>query len=225
MPSLQGWLYRAYAASVAPLVRETFAMDLIVKTRNFQSVRWLGHPIVQNVLDLWVIQETITELKPALIIETGTHQGGSALFYAHLFDLMECQSHVVTVDVKKLTSIEHSRITFLLGSSVSREVIARIEDHASAAQGPVMVILDSLHTAAHVAAELDAYSRFVTPGSFLLVQDGSVDTLPIFRDERPGPVPAIQTFLKQHPEFEIDRARTSKFLISHHPIGWLRRIA
>ena len=48
----------------------------------------MGVPIWQNVLDLWTIQETISELKPALLIETGTNRGGSALFYAHLMDLL-----------------------------------------------------------------------------------------------------------------------------------------
>ena len=30
----------------------------------------------QNVFDLWVMQETIAEHKPALLIECGTNRGG-----------------------------------------------------------------------------------------------------------------------------------------------------
>jgi cephalosporin hydroxylase len=70
---------------------------------------------------------------------------------------------------------------------------------------------------------LDAYGPLVTPGSYMLVQDGVIDVLPTLRADRPGPLPAIRRYLRQHPEFELDSARTERFLITHHPMGWLRR--
>jgi cephalosporin hydroxylase len=85
-----------------------------------------------------------------------------------------------------------------------------------------MVLLDSDHNEAHVGREMEIYQRFVTPGSFLLVQDGVIDTLPFFAAGRPGPLPAIEAFLKAHPEFEVDTERCSRFLITHSPKGWLR---
>ena len=50
------------------------------------------------MLDLWTIQETISEVRPALLIETGTHRGGSALFYAQLMDLLGT-GRVLTIDI------------------------------------------------------------------------------------------------------------------------------
>jgi cephalosporin hydroxylase len=44
-----------------------------------------------------------------------------------------------------------------------------------------------------------------------------------FKGDRPGPVPAIHQFLAAHPEFEIDREKCDRFLVTHHPDGWLRR--
>jgi cephalosporin hydroxylase len=202
--------------------RGAFFHDLISHTRNFSHVKWLGHPIWQNVLDLWTIQETISEIRPALLVETGTNRGGSALFFAHLFDLMG-QGRVVTVDVMKLHELSHPRVRFLIGSSTSDEVVREVRAEAAAASGPVMVILDSDHAAAHVAQELELYSPLVTPGSYLLVQDGVIDVIDAFRKIRPGPLAAIEAFLPRHAEFELDAARCERFLISHHPKGWLRR--
>ena len=62
-----------------------------------------------------------------------------------------------------------------------------------------------------------------TPGSYVLVQDGLIDTLGYFKSSRPGPVPAIHQFLARHPEFTIDRESCDRFLITHHPDGWLAR--
>jgi len=204
-----------------PIAR-LFFMDLIGTTENFGDVTWLGHPIWQNVLDLWTIQEALAAVKPALLIETGTNRGGSAFFYANLFDLLGA-GRVITVDVERMHALTHPRVTWLLGSAVEPGIVAQMQAAAKDAGGPVFVILDSDHSARHVAQELEAYAPLVTPGSYLLVQDGVIDTLPIFRQGRPGPLPAILDFLRRHPEFEVDRARGERFLITHHPMGWLRR--
>jgi cephalosporin hydroxylase len=206
----------------APVVHRLFFADLIHKTANFSSVKWLGHPIWQNILDLWIIQETIAEVKPELLIECGTNRGGSSLFYANLFDLMG-KGFVVTIDVEKLHNLSHPRVTYLLGSSTSPAIVETVRNRVANCQGPVLVILDSEHSQKHVAGELEAYSPLVTPGSYCLVQDGVIDTFRDFRAGRPGPLPAILAFLKSSNDFEVDEERSTRFFISHHPHGWLRR--
>lgn len=201
-----------------------FIRELVASTDNFGDVTWLGHPIWQNVLDLWSLQEAISQIRPALLLETGTHRGGSALFYAHLFDLLG-HGRVVTVDVERMHQLEHPRIEFLIGSSVSEAPLERMRAAVAAADGPVLVVLDSDHSQEHVAAELAAYHQFVTPGSLLLCQDGVIDELPRFREARPGPLPAIREFLFVHPEFKIDERYNRRFFVTHHPDGWLRRVA
>jgi cephalosporin hydroxylase len=205
-----------------PVVHRLFFRDLIRKTDNFGSVKWLGNPIWQNVLDLWVIQETIAEVKPALLIETGTNRGGSSLFFAQLFDLLH-SGEVITIDVEKQHNLSHPRITYLLGSSTAPEILEIVRQKAANCKGTIMVILDSDHSQAHVERELECYAPFVTPGSYCLVQDGVIDVLPILRPDRPGPLPAIHSFLRANHDFEIDEARSNRFLITHHPSGWLKR--
>lgn len=61
-----------------PVINELYFTELIRKTRNFGDVTWCNKPIWQNVLDLWTIQEELSALKPSLLIECGTNQGGSA---------------------------------------------------------------------------------------------------------------------------------------------------
>ena len=201
-----------------------FHNDLIAETKNFAFTSWLGVPIWQNVLDVWTIQETIAEVRPALLIETGTHRGGSALFYAHLMDLLD-QGHVMTIDIVDKHELKHPRVEFLLGSSTSPEIVEKVGAAAQAADGPVMVILDGDHSRDHVATELELYGPMVTPGSFLLSQDGVIDELALFADDRPGPLEANRDFLARHPEFEYDKERNERFLVTHHPLGWMRRRA
>ena len=39
----------------------------------------MGVPCLKCPLDLWVYQEILAQVRPALVLETGTHRGGSAL--------------------------------------------------------------------------------------------------------------------------------------------------
>src|SRR5437588_8314078 len=59
---------------------------------------WLGTPAQKCPLDLWIYQEIMHELEPDLIIETGTAQGGSALFLASICDLLG-NGRVVSIDI------------------------------------------------------------------------------------------------------------------------------
>jgi cephalosporin hydroxylase len=216
------WLFKLWSRSAGRVVARLYQLDLIIRTDNFATTSWLGVPIWQNLLDLWTIQETIAELRPALLIETGTYLGGSALFYAQLMDLVGT-GRVITIDVVKRHQLDHPRIEFLLGSSTDDAVVEQVRQAAAAADGPVMVIFDGKHARDHVARELELYAPLVTPGSLLLSQDGILDQLRIFRDKRPGPLRANVDFLARHPEFEHDRERNDRFGLTHHPLGWMRR--
>ena len=204
-------------------LKQDFQTALIKKTDNFGDVRWLGAPVWQDVLSLWTMQETIFDVAPDLIIECGTNRGGSAFFFATLFDLMK-KGRVVTIDVEKLHDLSHARVDWIIGDSTSPAVVEQIETLTNETDGPVLVILDSDHSKEHVLNELNAYTRFVTSGSYVIVQDGVIDTLPLFRADRPGPLEAVKEFLRSNQDFEMDKERSERFLITHHPCGWLKRI-
>jgi cephalosporin hydroxylase len=49
---------------------------------TWKATTFLGVPTWKLPLDLWVCQELVWELRPGLIVETGTAHGGSALYLA-----------------------------------------------------------------------------------------------------------------------------------------------
>ena len=166
-------------------------------------------------------QEIVYETRPELIVETGTYRGGSALYLASLCDLMG-HGEVVSIDVEPMREDypSHSRITYLAGRSSTDPAVVE-EVRARASDRPVLVILDSDHSQAHVEAELAAYASLVPVGCYLIVEDSNIGR--IRKDLMPGPLEAVESLLATTDEFEIDRER-EKFLITFNPSGYLRRV-
>jgi cephalosporin hydroxylase len=205
-------------------VRRMGLTALVRRTHNFRGVTWLGQPVWQNPLDAWLIQETIVEDDVDLVVECGTNQGGSAYYMASLFDLRG-KGNVITIDIEKMTEVVHPRIEFVIGSSVEDSTVERVRAHiAELAPRNTMVLLDSDHAGPHVLRELQRYAELVPVGGQVLVQDGCIDELRLMRRARPGPLWAVQRFVEQDRRFEVDEERSRRYLFSHSPSGWLRRV-
>lgn len=183
---------------------------------------WLGVPVLKCPLDLWIYQEILDEVRPDLIVETGTAAGGSALYLASLCDVLG-RGRVITVDVADRPGRPaHPRLTYLAGSSVAPETLAAVRARIGAGER-VLAILDSDHRFAHVLAELRAYGPLVSPGSYLIVEDSNLNGRPVRPGHGPGPAEAIEAFLGETADFVVDRDR-EKFLLSFNPGGYLRRV-
>ena len=197
------------------------AHDVLYRSDAWTQANWVGAQALKNPLDLWVYQEIMVETRPALVVETGTYRGGSALFLASICDLLG-QGEVISIDVEPVRDDypEHPRITYFGGrSSTDPEVVAEVAERA---QGkPIFVVLDSDHSQAHVEAELAAYTPLVPVGCYVVAEDSNIGQ--IRKDLMPGPREAVDAFLARTAEFEIDRSR-EKFLITFNPSGYLRRV-
>jgi cephalosporin hydroxylase len=180
-------------------------------------------PMMKCPTDLWVYQEIITDLKPTLIVETGTAYGASALYFAHQLDRIGIGS-VISIDAQPFPDLpDHDRCWFVKGSSTDPEIVEWVRQRARGQR--VMVVLDSDHSMAHVLEELAIYAPLVTPGQFLVVEDTNINGRPVPIDWKggPGPGPAVDAWLPAHPEFERDLL-AERYLLTMHPDGWLRRV-
>lgn len=182
---------------------------------RWKHVRWKGVRTLKCPLDLWVYQEIIHQIKPSLIIECGTNLGGTALFLADVSG-----SQIVTIDIEPRPVRQHPKITYLTGSSTDPKIVADVKRHVK--RGHVMVILDSDHHKNHVLEELDLYSKFVTKGSYLIVEDTNLNN-PVDWPHGAGPNEAVKEWMPKHPEFEVDKSK-EKFMLTFNPGGYLKRV-
>lgn len=183
---------------------------------------WLGAPTQKCPLDVWIYQEIIFETKPDLIIECGTADGGSALFLASICDLVN-KGEIITIDIKNKERPQHKRIKYLLGSSTSEEIVGQVKQAIDGLPGDknkVMIILDSDHRKKHVLDELRIYSKFVTKGCYLIVEDTNINGHPVAPEFGPGPMEALEEFLNENKNFIADASKEKLFL-TFNPKGYL----
>ncbi|NJN37052.1 MAG: hypothetical protein HC794_08340 [Nitrospiraceae bacterium] len=76
--------------------------------------------------------------------------------------------HIGYSHIEKLHNLSHPRVKYLIGSSTDPEIFGDIRTMARSCKGPVLVILDSDHSAQHVAAELDPFRWMFAIGGLLI---------------------------------------------------------
>ncbi len=199
------------------------------------NFRWMGRPIIQFPQDMMAMQEIVWATRPDLIIETGVAHGGSVLYYASLLEMMG-HGEVIGIDIDirahNREAIEahpmSKRLRLIQGSSVAPDVVAQV--HALASGKRALVVLDSNHTHEHVLAELRAYAPLVCQGGYCVVMDTLVEDMPasLSNPDRPwgvgnNPKTAVQAYLRENGDFEIDFDLEAKLLITVAPSGYLRR--
>lgn len=172
-----------------------------------------GVPVLKNPFDLWIYQDIIYQLKPTLIIETGSAFGGSALFFSHCMERNGGEHFVISIDCEPAATLpEHRWIWFIRAYSDDPAVLAEVSSFART-QPRVMVVLDSDHSPTYVKEELDLYAPFVSRGQMLVVEDMNIG----------GPRWAVDDWLPHHPEF-VRSVLAERYMMTFNRGGWLVRI-
>jgi cephalosporin hydroxylase len=172
--------------------------------------------------DLDRYAQIIEATQPEVLVETGTHTGASARWFA------EQGPDVITVDIKPVElgrATQRGRRIAITGNSVDEKTAAQVAKLVGGRR--CMVSLDSDHTAAHVAREIELYGPLVSPGCYLVVEDtlfGYGDdarsrdhSLPVGQG---APLDAVAKLLHGSPDWSRDVAIERTAPISQNPAGW-----
>jgi cephalosporin hydroxylase len=191
--------------------------------------------------DLRVYEHLIWASKPNVVVEIGTLNGGSALWFRDRLRTLASYAEigrprVVSIDV----DIGQAREDLRAVDPAYEDTIALLEGDVTDPDLPgeverllpdgarCLVVEDSAHVFETTTAALEGFARFVPPQGFFVVEDGSVDyeEMRLRPDWPRGVLPAVREWLKT-PEGRRFRVRRHLEIygITSHPEGFLQRIA
>jgi cephalosporin hydroxylase len=181
---------------------------------------FLGVGLMKCPNDLWVYQDILTAHRPKTIIETGTYQGGSALWFAYLMDMLQIEGgKVLTIDQDDHRTCNHPRITFLEGDSTDHKLAEAVIEQI---EYPLLVSLDADHSEAHVRKELDLYAPACRVDDWLVVEDTNISWVGQGGDR--GARGGLEDYLVAHPGEWRQDIISERYLLSMNPGGWLQRV-
>lgn len=184
------------------------------------NVTYRGIRAIKCPFDYVMYQMIISELKPDLVIEIGTSNGGGALYLA---DLMNILGHgmVHTINIERKTGKlveEHPRI------KIFTEGFENYSLNEAKGFSKILVIDDASHMYQDTLAAMKKFAPLVSLGSYFIVEDGIVDELG--KNLNGGPLRAIREFLAENKNFEVDRNYCDMFgkNATFNVNGYLKRV-
>lgn len=187
-----------------------------------------GRVLAKMPEDLRTYQHLIEECQPDVIVEIGTYDGGSALWFADQLGILSPRDwrtsfpSVVTLDIKQMTrSLDDPRISFLIGDI--KDPASRDAIRSKVAGKKVMITEDGHHSYDTTLAALMGLADLVPRGSWIVVEDGVVDEvdlkLPRYRG---GVQPAINTFLASKEGERFSQHHLQPYGFTTDFGGWLK---
>ena len=203
------------------LKKKSFKLSGVDK--GHYHVTYKGVTAIKCPFDYTIYQMLIMSIKPDLIIEIGTHQGGSALYLADLLEI-NSKGMVHTIDLpenKEDHSLHaHPRI------KVFKSGLMEYDTGILSAFPVILVIDDGSHQYRDCLDALVKFSPYVSKGSYFIMEDGIINELGREKEFNGGPQRAIREFLQNNKDFEIDRKYCDFF--GHNATfnvnGYLKRI-
>jgi cephalosporin hydroxylase len=173
--------------------------------------------------DYVLYQMILNEIKPDLVIEIGTNQGGSCLYMA---DLMEINKfgEIHTIDIEdNVTSPlidNHNRIKRFLNGYQNYDL------NLTNSFERILIIDDGSHQRVDVEEAFQKFKDLVSVGSYYIIEDGVLTELGYESNYGGGPLKAIEKIIDKNKNFIIDRKWSNFFgtNATFNPNGFLKRI-
>jgi cephalosporin hydroxylase/glycosyltransferase involved in cell wall biosynthesis len=203
---------------------EGAAINLI--QRGVSSTQYLGVSMPKSPFDLGIYMQLIGRLRPRTIIQVGSKQGGSAIWFADQQSNHQIAGRVISIDKHRPPEINDRRIEFWqgdvteLGRTLSRELLGKLEH-------PLLVVESSTRYD-DVLSVLKFFHRVMSSGDYFVVEGGVLSQLygAEYGVDQDGPNRAITYFLRQYQRYYAIDAELCDFYghnITWNPNGWLRR--
>jgi cephalosporin hydroxylase len=207
--------------------RSDIDYELLMKIQQgTMAYSYRGLPLQKNPFDLALYLLLLDRARPRTLIEIGSYQGGSALWFEDQGRIMGLKLQVISIDIEVPKAVASPSVRFLEGDARGLAGVLS-PSFMSGIQRPLMVVEDSSHLAGTTAAVLEFFDAWLCPGEYIVIEDGILSDMRVAHLYDGGPLRAIEAFLeKRGSSYEVDRGLCDYFgrNVTWNVDGYLRRV-
>ncbi|HEX8174956.1 MAG TPA: CmcI family methyltransferase [Pyrinomonadaceae bacterium] len=201
--------------------------ELLMKIQQgTMAYRYRGLSLQKNPFDLALYLLLLEKARPRTLIEIGSYQGGSALWFADQGSILGLNLQVISIDIEPPSTVASPSVSFLRGDAAELASVLS-PSFMSGIQRPLMVVEDSSHLAGTTRAVLEFFDAWLRPGEYIVIEDGILSDMRVAHLYDGGPLRAIEEFLeKRGGSYEVDRGLCDYFgrNVTWNVDGYLRRL-
>ncbi|HEX8142058.1 MAG TPA: CmcI family methyltransferase [Pyrinomonadaceae bacterium] len=201
--------------------------DLLMKIQQgTMTYCYRGVPLQKNPFDLALYSLLLERTRPRTLIEIGSYQGGSAIWFADQASILGLDLRVISIDLEVPATAAPPSINFLRGDAHKLGAILP-SPVMNAIKRPLMVVEDSSHLAGTTAAVLEFFDTWLRSGEYIVIEDGILSDMRVADLYDGGPLRAIEAFLeKSDGRYEVDRGLCDYYgrNVTWNVNGYLRRL-
>ena len=200
--------------------------ELLMKIQEgTMAYRYRGVALQKNPFDLALYSLLLDRLRPRTLIEIGSYQGGSAIWFADQASVLGLDMNVLSIDLEVPATVASSSVNFLPGDARKLGTVLKPALMNGLAR-PLMVVEDSSHMAGTTMAVLEFFDPWIRSGEYFVIEDGILSDMRVDHLYDGGPLRAIEEFLeKSTGKYEVDRDLCDYFgtNVTWNVNGYLRR--
>jgi len=147
----------------------TSEMSVALSQGTHSVFHWKNYIAFKSVFDLAIYSMLITELKPNIIIEIGSGEGGSAIWLADTMKILGLEPKVYSYDINK-PNINYTGVNFFqfdLNNLGNKEDFPKSEDW-----GGVKLIIEDAHV--NIPTVLNSIDNKLNKGDYFIVEDSDI---------------------------------------------------
>lgn len=164
------------------------------------AVHYRGINYIKCPFDYVMYQMILEEVKPNLVVEIGTFNGGGALYISDIISRWGGIVHTIDIESKELDPLVTNNPNIVL----FKDGYQGYDISLAKKFNKILVIDDGSHYYHDVKDAFNKFNELVSLNSYYIVEDSVI----YFEDPNShggGPIKAIEEIIQENTDFEIDR--------------------
>jgi cephalosporin hydroxylase len=137
--------------------------SVILSQGTHSTNSWKGYPLYKSVFDLGIYSEIIQEIKPDTIVEFGSGNGSSAIWFSDVCQSLGLNTKVVSYDIQKVNQ-QNPNVSFIQQDLRNKIVGTEMWEGKK-------ILIEDCHV--NTYSIIDQCDKHLNSGDYLVIEDSN----------------------------------------------------